>query len=115
MCAQKTNNQLTETQEGELLGKKLAVYIASMPIDDDAKQKMFEAVQLMTPAEAVEFCAELDALYADHATKEIDETQAIKIEKIKAKYDKKREKIVKSNVEALADFEKELDLLSSGQ
>lgn len=103
--------QPLEQEEAILLGKKLGIFISSMPVSDEAKQSMIDAALLLSDEELVELVATLEAKYGESQVQNLKEKFEQDLLDIKNKFAEKRAKLKEKTISAMADFEKELDNL----
>lgn len=103
--------QSLDQEEAILLGKKLGIFISSMPVSDEVKQSMIDAALLLNEEELIELVSTLEAKYGESQVQDLKEKFTQDMLDIKNKFAEKRAKLNQETLSAMADFEKELDSL----
>lgn len=100
-----------DQEEAKLLGTKLGIFIASMPVSDEAKQSLIDAALLLNEQELVELVTMLEVKYAEFETQDLNKKFEQDLLDIKNKFAAKRKALNQKTLVAMADLEKELDNL----
>ena len=91
-----------------LAGRKLAVLIAALPVDDETKQAFLALVENSTYDELLALEDALEGLYADAATQDVDRQLKAALEQFKVEMDARTRRVDETFLAKLQAIERRI-------